>query len=201
VSAYIDIGYFGGVEDGDLKELAYFASKLMIRAVAVEGLRGFRELNNVLLVPRVTSSDAASLLKVPSGVIRSLIVKSREDLKFSSRLKRVMHVVTLSKQALLRLDRTTIDKLIMLKLPVELRVNDILQLISAGRHLTRLTRLMRAVRLGKLEVLISSGASSPKLLLHPLVAISLLEELGLDELLAIKMVKHLPYRILMSVRP
>jgi len=180
-------------------ELVKLLKKFKYRIIVCDNVKKYSILNDVTIIPRVTSSNANELKTAPRNAIRAFIVKSKEDLKNYPKLKRVANIVTLTDEALIRLGLKSIEKIVNLGLPVEICVNDIIKALEKSRYLKGLYNLMRYVASDSIDLIVSSCPTKNLDVLHPIVVRSILEELGLNSIQAKKALTQTPIKVLRGI--
>ena len=180
-------------------ELVKLLKKFKYRIIVCDNVKKYSILNDVTIIPRVTSSNANELKTAPRNAIRAFIVKSKEDLKNYPKLKRVANIVTLTDEALIRLGPKSIEKIVNLGLPVEICVNDIIRALEKSRYLKGLYNLMRYVASDSIDLIVSSCPTKNLDVLHPIVVRSILEELGLNSIQAKKALTQTPIKVLRGI--
>ncbi len=181
------------------EELVELLKKFKYHIIVCDDVKKYDILNDVTIIPRVTSSNANELKTAPRNAIRAYMVKSKEDLKNYPKLKRVANIVTLTDEALIRLGPKSIEKIVNLGLPVEICVNDIIRVLEKSRYLKGLYNLMRYAASNSIDLIVSSCPTKNLDVLHPILVRSILEELGLSSIQAKKALTQTPIKVLRGI--
>jgi RNase P/RNase MRP subunit p30 len=166
-------------------------------AVAIEGIQEPTAVNGIKLIPRLTTRDL-NMLKRFRG-LRAYPVEKAENLKNYPKLKRYVHIITMTANAMRRLGPKEIDRLVNLGLPVEVQINVALEALATGSWLRGFRALLLAAMTNKIRIAVSSGAHDP-LLIRPVdVKRAFLEVFGLTQSHSFEAVITVPINTLESV--
>ncbi len=183
------------------EDIARIYKILGYRYVINSSLSEPTKIGEVHFIPRVNVSrdellsSLSKFIKLRNnGVITALIVNDAEDLKEYVKFRKALTIASLSKNALLRLGRRGRDKLVGLKLPVELCIKDIV--LSSGKFLKGLQGVINDLIKERIELIITPCPEKPYEIVHPLILESLLITLDVPEDIAIKSVRDVPLRII-----
>ena len=186
------------VSVGIIEEYLEILKKLKYSLVLVEGLNKHKTTNEVKLIPRFTSDTLDELRAKPRYFVRSLIIRSSEDLKGYPRIRKVANLVMLTKEFLLTTGVSSLQKLVNLELPIEVCVKDVIEVLQR-RGSKGLWYLMKLVCEGRLDLIISSCAYNLYELVHPFTKLSILNALGIPEVIAHKSLTLIPIRVVRSI--
>jgi len=181
------------------REVMELLRKFKYHIIVCDDAKKYSILNDITIIPRVTSSSANELKTAPRNAIKAYIVKSKEDLKNYPKLKRVANIITLTDEALTRLGPKSIEKIVNLGLPVEICVNDIIKALEKSRYLKGLYSLLIYAASDSIDLIVSSCPTKNLDVLHPIVVRSILEELGLNSIQAKKALTQTPINVLRGI--
>jgi len=184
-----------------LDEVIDLAIKLGYKALAVEGINKPFE-GELKIFPRVTYPYTGKSIKLQrtNAFIKVLEVGEPSMIKALDRLRGKCHMIQLSSKALAGLRGRHIKLLKNSGIPIEIPLTNLIKDNCIHHTYIRgISRLAPYVERGVIELIISSGASTPLELAHPLHIVALLNELGLSYLTSLKAITTSPLRILRSV--
>ncbi|RLG88970.1 MAG: hypothetical protein DRO18_00335 [Thermoprotei archaeon] len=174
-------------------------SKYNYKVAIVEGIKKLSRANDLILIPRITRTNIEDLKVAPKNMVKVLKVRSNDDIKDPIRLRRIAHAISLTSEALLRLGRKSVEKLYNFDIPVELPLKSLLDAMESQKYLKGLVNIIKAVLRKNLEIIFTACPSKPNEVIHPVMLISILEELGITGTYALKPLTLTPLRVLRSV--
>jgi len=174
-------------------------SKYNYKVAIVEGIKKLSRANDLILIPRITRTNIEDLKVAPKNMVKVLKVRSNDDIKDPIRLRRIAHAISLTSEALLRLGRKSVEKLYNFDIPVELPLKSLLDAMESQKYLKGLVNIIKAVLRKNLEIIFTACPSKPNEVIHPVMLISILEELGITGTYALKSLTLTPLRVLRSV--
>lgn len=201
---YIDLCIRPGSVD-NLKNIVNFALKFNYRVIAVEVFNGdLSSINELIVIRRYTYTNPNVTIKVRERASNTLLAYELSEstmVRALDKLKGRFHMLKLTSKALTNLKRSHVRKLRNCGMPIEIVFNDI---ATNGRvdsgFLKGFIKIMPYIESGDIELIFSSGAKDHLELLHPMVAVALLRELGLSYLTSLKALTISPRRILEVIK-
>lgn len=180
-------------------ELVKLLRKFKYYIIACDNVERHEIMNDIMIIPRITSSSTDELKTTPRNVVRAYVVESKNDLKNYPKIRRIANVITLTTEALIRLGPKSIEKISNLGLPVEVCVNDLINALETSKHLKGLYNLIRYVIINSVDLIVSSCPTKTSEVLHPIFIESILEELGLSSVQAKKALTQTPIKVLRGI--
>lgn len=201
---YIDLCIRPGSVDS-LKTIVNLALKFNYEVIAIEVLSdNIASISELTIVRRHTYTNPNITSKVRERAPNTLLVYELSEstmIRALDKLKGRFHMLKLTSKALANLKRSHVRKLRNCGIPIEIVFNDIVTngKVDSG-FLKGFIKIIPYVESGDIELILSSGAKDHLELLHPMVAIALLKELGLSYLTSLKALTTSPKRVLEVIK-
>lgn len=176
-------------------DLIKIAKKLGYVTLAIEGLTKYKEVEGIKLIPRKTYTN----LEIPQGIrghIKVLEIRNIDYLKRKTNIIKRANSIELGYAVLKRLTDKQVRIFQVTKVPVELRIYDIIEVARKGGQLNGLFKLLRYAELGKVEIVLCSGAKDAYELIPPKSIINFMLELGLSEVTVLKALLNVPKHVI-----
>lgn len=185
----------------NLKAIMNLALRFNYKAIAIDMLSGnVSSTNELTIIRRYTYTSPSAVGKVRESISNTLLVYELSEsstIRALDRLRGKFHMLKLTSKALANLKRSHMRKLRNCGIPIEVVFNDV---VVNGRvdpgFLRGFTKIVPYIESGDVDLIFSSGARDYLELLHPIVAVALLKELGLSYLTSLKALTTSPRRVL-----